>query len=319
MQPTLSTKLQLHYYLQDDLHKMDALARNTCEAELLAIIQEVACILNAHIVIDSEAWKEGGLRDIWTLTNANAGILSVIIGVVSLIISNVPATDPELAQLQKEDLKLSILERKARLAKLDKEIKSKNITKETVNNIVEIVDNNHKIVTRKSNFYKKLNNTHRVTKIGVNGLDVEGKDAFDEVIVDRKEFERFILHSNSLPMIIENEAVIEIISPVLRTGKHKWKGIYNGESINFSMKDNDFKNDVLTKKFSFTHGAAIKCVLHIHRKLDEVGEVVITGYSVDTVIENGHEGTFLETTQGKNHRHLKSLIDSQQDMFSDYE
>ncbi|EHW0638161.1 hypothetical protein L3I77_004814, partial [Vibrio vulnificus] len=67
---------------------------------------------------------------------------------------------------------------------------------------------------------------------------------------------------------------------------------------------------------SFTHGAAIKCVLHIHRKLDEVGDVVVTGYSVDTVIENGQESVFQETMQGKKYRHQKALKDAQQDLFA---
>ncbi|SHE63545.1 hypothetical protein [Vibrio gazogenes] len=136
------------------------------------------------------------------------------------------------------------------------------------------------------------------------------------MIVKRTDFKRFILHSNVLPVQIEDEAVIEIISPVLKAGKHKWKGVYQGESISFSMNDKDFKNDVLTEKISFTHGASIKCVLHIHRKLDEIGEVAITGYSVETVIENGHEGILLETAQGKNHRHQKALRNGQQDMFA---
>ncbi|WP_230664242.1 hypothetical protein [Vibrio cholerae] len=65
MQIAQSTKLQMHYYLENDSHSMDAIARNKCEAEIIAIVQEVAKILNAQIVIEAEAWKEGGLRDIW--------------------------------------------------------------------------------------------------------------------------------------------------------------------------------------------------------------------------------------------------------------
>lgn len=316
---TQSTKLQLHYYLDNDSHRMDAIARNKCESELIAIVQEVAKVLNTHIVIEAEAWKEGGLRDIWALANANAGVLSVIIGVASIIVSRIPTTDPQLEQLQIEDLKLSILERKARLAKLEQEIENDSLTESTIEKVAELVDSNYKVVTRKSNFYKRLNNTPKVSKIGINGLDEAGEEAFKEVIVERADFKRFILHSNALPVQVDENAVIEIISPVLRSGKHHWKGIYQGESISFSMKDKEFKHDVLTEKISFTHGAAIKCVLHIHRKLDEVGEVVITGYSVDTVVENRQENTFEETLQGKKYRHQKALKDAQQDLFSDSE
>ncbi|KGR32568.1 hypothetical protein OA39_05091 [Vibrio campbellii] len=316
MQIAHSTKLQMHYYLENGSHSMDALARNKCESEVLAIVQEIAKVLNTQIVIEAEAWKEGGLRDIWAFTNANAAVISVIVSIAGIVISRIPTTDPELEQLQKEDLKLSILERRINLAKLQKEVEEDKVTQDTVEKVASLVDTNYKVVTRKSNFYKQLNNTPKITKVGINGLDKEGEEAFKEAMVQRSDFKRFILHSNSLPVQIEDNAVIEIISPVLRNGRHKWKGIYKGESISFSMNDQDFKRDVLSEQISFTHGAAIKCVLHIHRKLDEVGDVVVTGYSVDTVIENGQESVFQETMQGKKYRHQKALKDAQQDLFA---
>ncbi|EHK9101512.1 hypothetical protein M5224_004706 [Vibrio parahaemolyticus] len=316
MQIAHSTKLQMHYYLENGSHSMDAIARNKCESEVLAIVQEIAKVLNTQIVIEAEAWKEGGLRDIWAFTNANAAVISVIVSIAGIVISRIPTTDPELAQLQKEDLKLSILERRINLAKLQKEVEEDKVTQDTVEKVASLVDTNYKVVTRKSNFYKQLNNTPKITKVGINGLDKEGEEAFKEAMVQRSDFKRFILHSNSLPVQIEDNAVIEIISPVLRKGRHKWKGIYKGESISFSMNDHDFKRDVLTEQISFTHGAVIKCVLHIHRKLDEVGDVVVTGYSVDTVIENGQESVFQETMQGKKYRHQKALKDAQQDLFA---
>ena len=316
MQNAHSTKLQMHYYLENGSHSMDAIARNKCESEVLAIVQEIAKVLNTHVVIEAEAWKEGGLRDIWAFTNANAAVISVIVSIAGIVISRVPTTDPELEQLQKEDLKLSILERRINLAKLQKEVEENKVTQDTVEKVASLVDTNYKVVTRKSNFYKQLNNTSKITKVGINGLDKEGEEAFKEAIVQRSDFKRFILHSNSLPVQIEDNAVIEIISPVLRNGRHKWKGIYKDESISFSMNDQDFKRDVLSEQISFTHGASIKCVLHIHRKLDEVGDVVVTGYSVDTVIENGRESVFQETIQGKKYRHQKALKDTQQDLFA---
>lgn len=316
MQIAHSTKLQMHYYLENGSHSMDAIARNKCESEVLAIVQEIAKVLNTQIVIEAEAWKEGGLRDIWAFTNANAAVISVIVSIAGIVISRIPTTDPELEQLQKEDLKLSILERRINLAKLQKEVEEDKVTQDTVEKVASLVDTNYKVVTRKSNFYKQLNNTPKITKVGINGLDKEGEEAFKEAMVQRSDFKRFILHSNSLPVQIEDNAVIEIISPVLRNGRHKWKGIYKGESISFSMNEQDFKRDVLSEQISFTHGAAIKCVLHIHRKLDEVGDVVVTGYSVDTVIENGQESVFQETMQGKKYRHQKALKDAQQDLFA---
>ncbi|TOE87363.1 hypothetical protein CGJ33_24965, partial [Vibrio parahaemolyticus] len=76
----------------------------------------------------------------------------------------IPTTDPELEQLQKEDLKLSILERRINLAKLQKEVEEDKVTQDTVEKVASLVDTNYKVVTRKSNFYKQLNNTPKITK-----------------------------------------------------------------------------------------------------------------------------------------------------------
>src|SRR5699024_12752690 len=97
-------------------------------------------------------------------------------------------------------------------------------------------------------------------------------------------------------------ATIDIISPVLKEGKSKWKGIYNEKHISFAMDDEIFKRDVLGKRVSFKNGSRIVCVLKIHRKLDEAGEVKITGYSVDTVLEVSDGENLKETLGGKTHK-----------------
>lgn len=110
-------------------------------------------------------------------------------------------------------------------------------------------------------------------------------------------------------------AQIEIIAPVLKAGNYQWKGIFNGEAITFSMRDEQFKSSVLLKKVSFQHGSTIQCVLNIHRKVDEVGEVVITGYSVATVLATGEGGVMHQTPQGRRHTFTKVQVEGQGSLF----
>lgn len=311
-----AAKFQMHYYFEDKSHSMDAFIRNKCESEVLAIITEIAKALNVNIQIDSEVRKEGGLREIWAFSNANAGILSVIIGIAAIVASRIPVGDSELEDLQKQDLKLSIQERQLRINKLKDEIKDDVITAETVEKVADLVSNDNKIIIRKSNFYKSLDTYRKVSKIGVNGLDLSGEEINAELIVKRPDFKKFIVKSNVLPVEIIEDAVIEIVSPVLKSGNYKWKGIFEGESINFSMTDKSFQLDVLSEKISFQHGSMIKCTLLIHSKIDEVGEVVITGYSVDTVLENMEDHSFVETKQGNSYRNQKALKAAQGDLFA---
>ncbi len=312
----LANKFQMHYYFGDDSHTMDALVRNRCEAEIIAILTEIAKTLDEKILIECEAHREGGLRDIWKLTNANAGVLSVIVGVAAIAVPLLPKSDSELERLQKEDLRLSIEERKLRVQKLKAEIKTDSVQTETVAEVAEVVNENYKVITRRSNLFKHLSTYNKVTKLGVNSLLPDGQEMNPEFEIVRGNFKRFILSSNVLPVETVEEAVIEIVSPVLMRGNYKWKGIFEGEAISFSMKDPIFKQDVHDERISFQHGSSIKCALNIHSKLDEVGEIVTTGYSVETVLDNINGREINQTSQGLAYRHKRTLQKAQGDLFA---
>ena len=125
--------------------------------------------------------------------------------------------------------------------------------------------------------------------------------------VKRDQFDYFILRSDDLPTVKDNKATIEIISPVLKDSKYRWKGIYNkgGETIDFYMQDEDFKKQMFEDKISFTSGMCIDCVLEIARRLSELGEVVNVSYTVTTVIRTRFDKMEIVTPQGK--RHLRKL------------
>ena len=115
------------------------------------------------------------------------------------------------------------------------------------------------------------------------------------------------MRSDDLPTVKDNKATIEIISPVLKDSKYRWKGIYNkgGETIDFYMQDEDFKKQMFEDKISFTSGMCIDCVLEIARRLSELGEVVNVSYTVTTVIRTRFDKMEIVTPQGK--RHLRKL------------
>ena len=71
--------------------------------------------------------------------------------------------------------------------------------------------------------------------------------------IEKDQFKNFILSTDDLPLITDEEAFIEVISPVLKKGNFKWKGIYRGEPINFYMKDKKFKDSIFHQKVAFTN------------------------------------------------------------------
>lgn len=310
------SKFELHYYLADNSHSMNALVRNKCEAEFLAVAIEVAGILEVHLDLDCEALREGGVREVWKALGENSAQIALVISTLAFIWSVFPKTDQELVDLQKEDLRLSIEQRKHTLGQIKKDVENNKVTPETVERASKIASRSYKVVTRKSNFYKTLSTYEKVTQVGYRELSAQGKVLSTERIIGRDEFPKFILTSHDLKPLKDTSAYIEIVAPVLIDGKAKWKGIYDGQPISFSMNDKEFKMSVASKQKSFKNGDAIICVLYIHKKVDELGDVITSGYSVEVVLENVSSGVTGETTQGKRYRHAKKMKDSQNDMFS---
>ena len=61
----IANKLEIHYYLANDEHSMNALVRNKCETELLAIFKEVCATFDIDLPVETLAYREGGLKEIW--------------------------------------------------------------------------------------------------------------------------------------------------------------------------------------------------------------------------------------------------------------
>ena len=81
-----ANKLELHYYFNDNSHTMDALIRNKCEAELLALINEVKNSLGFDFSLDAEALREGGLINKWKALGENQAQIQIILTIILIII-----------------------------------------------------------------------------------------------------------------------------------------------------------------------------------------------------------------------------------------
>lgn len=308
-------KLELHYYFDNKSHAMNAFVRNKCEAEVLAIFQEIASTLGIRLTVESVAYSEGGLKETWQFIGKNSNQFALLLAIIVFVFSRIPLSDPEQDRLTKEATKLTIEEKRLSIEKLHRELQAGEVTKNTVESASTAIDGSLKVAVRKSNFYKNLIGYKRVTGIGLTPLTKDSIPTENEKFIGRSDFSKFILPTNKLPVLIIEDATIEIVAPVLKEGNYHWKGIYEGVPIGFSMIDEEFKNTVLSEGVSFKHGTVIECVLNIHRKFDEIGDIVITGYSVATVIKKIDGPVSFETIQGKRHLARKKFAEDQIDLF----
>lgn len=313
-----ASKLELHYYFNDSSHSMDAYIRNKCEAEILALIRDVAIALDLEIKLDSEALQEGGLKNIWKALGKNAGQISLILTIL-LALMEIQQNYFNEDEMNVELKNLSIEEKKLTIQKLKNELENGEVKPHTIKEATNLINLDFKILTRKSNFFKQLDSYDKITMLGVNTLTLDNEPTGEEKIILKQDFYRYILRTDELPDEIIENAEIEIISPVIKEGRYKWKGIYLNEPINFAMNDSDFKNEVLTKQVSFQHGAIIQCVLKIGKELDETGEIIIKGYSVTTVLSKIDGNVVNETPQGKRYKYAKKFKEGQNELFKNEE
>lgn len=314
----LNNKIELHYFFseEDETHSMDAFTRNKCEHELLQIISEITRELDFKVKVETEAYEEGGLTELWTFLASDNGQLTIILSIITIALSRIPLRK---TKLEREDLQLSIEERKLNIELLRKELQSKGIPENKINieKVVLLLNNNYKIIKHKSNFYKQLFKYPKIKKISTTKLN-ENKEKIEQpTFVERKDFDKFILESDNLDTVPDETATIEIISPVLKKGKFKWRGIYDklGTVIEFSMKDKEFKDNVVEEGIPFKNGTFIDCVLEIERKIDDLGNVFNSNFSVLTVLRQHDEITSFETPQGKKYKQKKAALRQQMNLF----
>lgn len=286
--------LEIHYYLENNIHSMDAFAKNKAEAELLKIFKEIADVLELDLTLEIEAIKEGGIREFLKVLNKKknrkqakrilVAVGLIFSGVVTNVISNNITKNSELEESQLKESQLNIEKLKKELKDDDKDENSETSTV-IINNITIKLLTNNKIRFYRSNFYSQLLSEPKIEKLSITELDKDKKPISEEKIVNRSEFKSFIIEK----VKIESEKIenvnIEIVSPVLNSGKMKWRGYYNSNPISFNLHDSEFKNMVLNREVSFASGTSIKCNIELEKEMDDDGNIKVTEINVNNVTE----------------------------------
>ncbi len=276
--------LELHYWLQDSSHSMDAFVQNKCEQELLKLLKQIAEAFDSKLIIETEPLSPGGLKRKYNIIPKESGNEAAIkTAVITALLTGILATpittsiskicekaienifnDKEKETLDKEKEKLEII-------KLKKEIQI-NSSRLQDNSIIE---------KSRVSFYGQLEKEQSVERVSFIQSDEKGNQIENEVFVNRNSFgelkvfreiikadkladERFIQLINraeetKLETIQEN-ASIEITSPNF-TNSGEWVGIYNGSLITFNMKSAEFFGLVQKGAIQFKKGTTISCVL----------------------------------------------------------
>jgi len=279
MSEKLMQEFQIHYYLADDSHSMDAAIRNRAEKDFLEAVSRISEILGHPISVETVPYEEGGLKE--TFLYISLGLGTYLAPAVNNIVTHYFTKDAEIQQLDKrikeQALKSLQLDNQHKEALLDEEENSEDkLTR---------LFNDKKVARSVSSYYQKIEGYNKVRRIGFSNLSA---DKVKEYLVDREYFDRFII-KDTKDTVEDDDASIEIISPILNTGTFKWRGIYKDAPIDFSMGDKSFENEVNDGQHSFVHGSNINCHLITTITYDAFGDEVKRSSSVTEVHSIAYE------------------------------
>lgn len=310
----IGNTIEIHYCFNDVTHSMDAFVLNKCNYEALNIIKEISHLLSVEIIVETEPFAEGGLRTWFKILakeeKKKAIILTAVISSLCTSLLVTPISKITEIAMEKifEDSELKDLEKE----KLQLEIKK---LKQEVSQNAEKIDNNIVIRKRKSNFYETLDKYPKVNQVQFILSNENKQSIYQNETVEKIDFGKFILVSDDLEPNENDDTIIEIISPVLKKGKYKWTGIYNGEKISFNMLSNEFKTLIQNGEVEFKNGFSINCALVTRKKVDNEGNVNIVGYDVIRVNNYFLNDNPIETAEGRQHRARKEAEKLQLKLF----
>lgn len=292
--------LEIHYYLNDGSHAIDAKAFYTCQQELVDLIDYVSKQLCVEVDIKTIVRKkEGGVIEYLSLASEHLPtVASVAIGVLVGIIApglkegfkQIITHSVTQMQKSKEEKVLDELRLKEERLKLEKSISDLEVEK-----TVQLTRPNNEgaIQKRRGKFYASAKSVDVLNRIEFGLKDSpESKEYIWNPGVLREEFDSFITAPTDIEPFEDDDALIEVLAPVLmkERKRSKWRGIYNNK-ISFSILDKEFLQNVWSRKVVFSNGSSLQCILEINREVNEDGVIVPKDYRVVEVLDISNNGT----------------------------
>ena len=175
------------------------------------------------------------------------------------------------------------------------------------------IPSDYPLIKHRVNFFKRISLDKGIKAIIVNlgNNFLFDKNKGDKILCS--DFKKYIIELAPEEITI-NDAIVYIVSPVLIKGqKNKWKGIFDGESITFDLRSNEFKVKSQNGDVDFRSGSNIVCTLKYKKAIDEDGKEYRTDYRVTFVSRHGVDDNYEETLEGKK----KRIEDEQPTLFDE--
>lgn len=235
--------IQLRYCFNDEnMHSMNAEVFNECERQFIKAIKSTEKYFEDTLQIKIKPREEGSLIDIFTVAINNPAITTTFLTLVTIFATKFFDSKFSSAKHKTDETSKKL----ENLQQIKEQIKDGTLTEDDFD---YIASNDKDLKKQKSNFFKTAKKEADITKIEAKTIsDTKSEPLI--IIVERVDFDTFII-----PEITEKEedtqdAKIYIVSPILVQGKKSpaWRGIFNDEPIEFKITDKEFLQQVYGKQ-----------------------------------------------------------------------
>lgn len=287
-------EFKIHFHMEGGIHRMSAIHRHKAEGELLALLKEVSTVLGFHLDVETQAYGEGGVVEYFNLVVENkeqiawvVSLLGPLLG-VPFYLEKVKQTKQQtmLNDLNIQKAKIEIKE-KEKAAAIDDQRPVQNVplpleSPPTHDAVAQALLARKKIARRRSNYYAALLNDSKIQAIGFSSSHEKNAE---ERVVARDQFGDFVIAESAIDPLTYTHIPLEIVSPVLRSGTIKWRGIFEKKIVSFELQDESFRELVSNKRVQFQNGTTLICDFEVLQREDDTGEIEISGYAVTKVYE----------------------------------
>lgn len=301
-------KIELRYRFDDeDKHSMNAEIFNECEKQFIKAIKSTEKYFEDTIEIKIKPREEGSLIDVLTIA-VNNPIFGVLVGIFAtkFFDSKFPSAKHKTDETSKKLENLQIIK---------DQIKAGTLTEDDFD---YIASNDKDLRKHKSNFFKSAKQEKDVVKIeSTTKSDIKIQPIV--IVVDRKDFDDFIIKKTTEEIEEIQDAKIYIVAPILIKGRRdSWKGIIENTNIDFKVSDKEFLQQVWTKNINFQNGTFINCELKTITTTNIETEETKVSKEVINVVNYGEDDTPLKVITHRK-KTKKDTITKQLSLFSGIE
>ena len=302
--------IQLRYCFEDEnLHSMNAEVFNECERQFIKVIKSTEKYFEDTLQVKIKPRKEGSLIDVFTVAINNPAITTTFTTLITIFATKFFDAKFSTAKHKTDETGQKL----ENLQSIKEQIKAGTLTEDDFD---YIASNDKDLRKQKSNFFKSAKRETEITKIETTTITNSNTQPV-VIIVERQDFDKFILTHTTEQTEETQDAKIYIVAPILIKGRRDaCKGIFEDNSIDFKIADKEFLAQVWNKQINFQNGTYINCELKTMTSTNIETEETKISREVENVANYGEDNQPLKIIR---HRTKSKTIDTSQQltMFTD--